>query len=402
MNVLIVGANFSNKGAQSMLFIAVDELKKRFPESKVYFGRVESFDHQLYQFDEIYYSKESKEIALNRIKSFSTVSRVTKDCVKTLLGRRNNTWRIFALKKRIKDIDLIIDISGFNLGEKWDIYTHEEYLKNIKLAKKYHIPMILMPQSFGPFNYTKEKAYLIEQMRELLKYPKLIFAREQEGYDYLIQTFDLKNVRLSTDLVLQNAGVDLKNIYRAIPEKRVPCLNTENNVGIVPNFQCIRHGNKEMMLDLYISVINKLIEKGKHVYIFRHSREDLDVCKMIKNAFANTESVILLEQDFNCFEYDDFVKQFQYIICSRYHGIVHAYRNYVPAILLGWAIKYEELACNVGQREYAFDITDKAFNKNLVLNAIDSMDENIESNVATISDNVQRIQKDNCFDYITE
>lgn len=29
--ILIVGANFENKGAQSMLFITVDELKKRMP-----------------------------------------------------------------------------------------------------------------------------------------------------------------------------------------------------------------------------------------------------------------------------------------------------------------------------------------------------------------------------------
>lgn len=34
--ILIVGANFENKGAQSMLFITVDELKKRIPDCEVF------------------------------------------------------------------------------------------------------------------------------------------------------------------------------------------------------------------------------------------------------------------------------------------------------------------------------------------------------------------------------
>ena len=38
MKILIVGANFNNKGAQSMLFITMDELKKRFPDCEIFFG----------------------------------------------------------------------------------------------------------------------------------------------------------------------------------------------------------------------------------------------------------------------------------------------------------------------------------------------------------------------------
>lgn len=36
--ILIVGANFENKGAQSMLFITVDEIKKRIPDGEVFCG----------------------------------------------------------------------------------------------------------------------------------------------------------------------------------------------------------------------------------------------------------------------------------------------------------------------------------------------------------------------------
>ena len=38
MKVLITGANFNNKGAQSMLFVTVDEIRKRIPDCEIYFG----------------------------------------------------------------------------------------------------------------------------------------------------------------------------------------------------------------------------------------------------------------------------------------------------------------------------------------------------------------------------
>lgn len=34
--VLIVGANFENKGSQSMLFITVDEIKKRISDCEIF------------------------------------------------------------------------------------------------------------------------------------------------------------------------------------------------------------------------------------------------------------------------------------------------------------------------------------------------------------------------------
>ena len=40
-NILITGANFGNKGAQSMLFITVDELRKKYGDCKIWFSSYE-------------------------------------------------------------------------------------------------------------------------------------------------------------------------------------------------------------------------------------------------------------------------------------------------------------------------------------------------------------------------
>lgn len=397
--VLIVGANFENKGAQSMLFITVDEIRKRISDCEIFFAGCEVFDEELYAFRELYYSEPAKNIALGNRETSLKAKCWVKDCVKFVIGRRNNLFRYNEVKNTIASIGLIIDVSGFNLGKKWSIEIQESYLNNIRLGKKYNIPIIMMPQSFGSFDYPKDKEFLLPEIRELLKYPKVIFAREKEGYDMLTEQFGLTNVQLSTDLVLQNNGVDLSNIYKKTLKKmNLPRVET-GSVAIIPNTQCFNHGDKEKNIQMYKDIISYLIKKEKTVYIFRHSREDFPICKLIAEQF-DSKKVRLLDNEFSCVEYDEFVKQFDFVICSRFHGIVHAYRNYIPCILLGWAIKYKELAANVGQEQFAFDITEDSFNAMHVKEEIDVLLSSAEKEAEIIKAHVSEIQKNNCFDKI--
>lgn len=426
INFLIVGAQFGNKGAQSMLFITVDELKKRVPGCNVYYAGEDTFDENLYAFKEMYYSDVSKMIALNPKSPYTLYRkyrRMAKDCIKYIVGRRDNLFRYNETAEQFSEINCVIDISGFNIGSKWETKYQEAYLNNIRLAKKYNIPIVLMPQSFGDFNYSKEQRYLLSEIKDLFKYPKIIFAREKDGYNALIERFHLTNVSLSTDLVLQNKRVDVNNIYVKIPEMRLPKVEQDSESGefgavaVIPNRQCFNHGDRESNLKLYKELIAHLIGKSKRVFLFRHSEEDYVICKMIaeqfgtgiesktKNGGRTTYSdgkLVLLDNDFSCFEYDAFVKNFDFIICSRFHGCVHAYRKFIPCILLGWAIKYQELAENVGQGRYAFDITVKGFNLDKVISAVDSMIENRDEESKIISQHVNEIQKHNCFDQIEE
>lgn len=394
MKVLIVGANFNNKGAQSMLFISVDEIRKLNPEAQIYFTSGEKYPEELYRFSRVYASIDAQEIALhNRFsqKMFCFL----KDTIKKIVGRNDNLWEYNNLNKLMPDINLIIDVSGFNLGSKWSIEYHEAFLNNIRLAKKYNIPIILMPQSFGPFDYTPEKEHLISEIADLLPYVKIIFAREREGYQMLIDTFHLTNVELSTDLVLQNKGINIENIYVNLQSINVPEVSS-GSVGIVPNKQCFTHGDKHKIFRIYKSIISKLIEQKKEVYIFRHSSEDMDACKEIYD-LCTDDHVHLLENDFSCLEYDAFVQNFDFIVCSRYHGIVHAYKNCVPSILLGWAVKYKELAELLGQGRYNFDITNEDLKVSDVVVAIENMCREHKAESEIINTNLKPIQKDNCF-----
>ena len=79
-----------------------------------------------------------------------------------------------------------------------------------------------MPQSFGPFTYDQKLNYINKRLSSLLKYPRIIFAREKEGYDAHVNSFNLNNVLLSNDLVLQNTGINWNNIFTYKPEQSIP------------------------------------------------------------------------------------------------------------------------------------------------------------------------------------
>lgn len=424
MNFLIVGANFRNKGAQSMLFITVDELKKRVPDCNVYFATDEKYDEDLYVFKKFYYSDVSKLIALepdSLITKTKKIKRWAKDVIKFVIGQRQDLFCYNDTTDQFGKINFVIDISGFNIGSKWSVNQQESFINNIRLAKKYNTPIALMPQSFGDFNYSKKQEHILPEIEKWFKYPKLIFAREKEGYNDLMEQFHLTNVKLSTDLVLQNTDVNINNIYKKLPKMKLPSVRKSsekgisNLVAIIPNRQCFNHGDEKINIRLYKKIILNLLSRKKTIYLFRHSKEDLEVCYMIVQQFSkdteiknknegrtsyNNGSIILLDNDFSCFEYDVFIKNFDFIICSRFHGCVHAYRNSIPCILLGWATKYQELAENVGQKKYAFDITDKNVKIDKIVSTIDDMIENCVKESKIIKEHVYEIQKYNCFDQI--
>ncbi len=393
------------------MYVTVNELRKRFPNCNIYFAASEDYHEELYKFKKVYSSGQAKKIALGGMKGFKTASKLLiKDSIKYIIGRKNFYFmkslelsRLLANNK----INALVDISGFALSSKWGNVIPDWYTDNIILAKKYNIPVYLMPQSFGPFDYTPDIMPEIKSLlSEILQYPRIIFSRETEGFDMLNNIFGPHNVKLSADLVLQNSGIDEENIFNSRPVLDIPNIDSDMPLaGVVPNMRCLDKGraSRDKILANYKAIIQFIISQGFKVVLFRHSREDLEFCGMIKNLFPsdnNNNNIILIDKEFSCLEYNEFVKKFNFLICSRFHGLVHAYKNIIPCIALGWAVKYRELAKNLGQQNYIFDITDQNTSSSEIITAISQLLKNYESERKIIHGNLTRIQQNNCFDLL--
>lgn len=397
MKILITGAQTANKGAQSMLFTVMDQFRRRYGEVEIDFIPLDGYAKYAsgaYRFDVV-----CGALPLNRF------SRLPMPLKRVLAGAK--TW---AIRKRqslsaaelrnpcaaMKEIDALVDISGFSLTSKFPITTNRRVLSYIELAQRMGKRTILLPQSFGPFDYGEHQAEMDEAIPRVLSRVDLLYAREAEGKRMLEEKYGLTHVRLAPDIVLQTGEADWRNVVREEPKLRVPKLEAGSNVGIIPNTKTFKHGDGEAILGCYGRLIEDLLRAGKRVYIFCHSN-DLDACQRIYAPFEGREGVALIEREFSCWEYSEFVEQFEFIVASRFHSIVHAYKRGVPALILGWAVKYRELAERFGQTDYVFDIT-QSYNTDAILAALRKLDENCAAEAEKIRGTLAELREKSCFE----
>ena len=102
--------------------------------------------------------------------------------------------------RNIKRCDFVVDLTQ---GDSFaDIYGNERfmlYTKIKELVEKLHVPLILGPQTYGPFNDEKNQKYAKKVIDNAYK----VISRDQASADY-IASFSNKDVEVTTDLASFN------------------------------------------------------------------------------------------------------------------------------------------------------------------------------------------------------
>lgn len=389
-NVIITGGELFNKGAQAMTFIAVDEIHKRFPDHQIYLLSEMDLERPLIQRQQYAFDF----MGWNPIK----FARCQNNLALRIICKLRSTHELASAEAIYKNCDAMIDISGYALGSNWDLQNNTRYLDHLEFAHSFGIPVYLMSQSFGPFDFGKDHPGVDARCRKLLPTVKKILAREQEGYDVLVNTYGLTNVQLAPDLVLNNKGIDLNSIYHQIPQFHLPKI-LPGSIGVIPNGRNLSAGDPDSVINLYCSAIQHALDKGRTVYLLHHSSVDSDICAQLKTRFSDNQNVILLNQEFSCLEFNELVKKFDYLVASRFHSIVHAFKNGIPCITLGWAKKYEVLLSQFDQSPYLFDVRQSPDTASLI-SAMDRMENNRLNESRIILSHLADVQQNNVFDII--
>ncbi|MDR5674218.1 polysaccharide pyruvyl transferase family protein [Halalkaliarchaeum sp. AArc-GB] len=386
-SIVIVGGELFNKGAQAMTFTVVDQMSKRYPEKDVYLLSGRDYERDpdekaQYEFNILPWGPETQLSLLSPELDFGNTTQYPKQDKK-------------AVKNVLEDCSMLIDINGFALSSQMGAKTSFIYLTDILIAGEYDVPMYILPQSIGPFDYSSASKLLLNPlMQTYLSYPDVICPREQAGVKSLAP-YTRNNVRREFDIVLQNEGYDPANIYTSEPDLERKDLESEA-VGIVPNSQVFERTDPEELYSVYDAAIEALLENGKTTYVLRHSIEDLDLCREIEKRFSENDNVVLFEEDLNAIELEHIIRQFDFLLGSRYHSLVHAYKNQVPAIAIGWAVKYRELLDRFDQSAYFFEGRDEIDEQELV-SAVEQMCNSYDCESELIGEKVDEIQQNDLF-----
>lgn len=397
--ILITGCAYYNKGSQAMLFNSVDELKRRYPDKEIIM--LSSMD---YKKDNSIYAFRVFPDYLARLLPFP-MSMVRKIGKIVMGGKTNPDEKLLVkeLDEILRDTYMIVDAAGYALSSRWKPeWRNLIYLMKIAVAKKYNIPMYLMQQSFGPFEYTGFIGKIIyHYVKKFMQYPRIVFAREKEGYESVTMIRKGKTMRMD-DIVLLNKTIDLSHVYAEKIRFNLQKLEgIQPKVAIIPNMTCIEQAtDREALMKLYSKIVDVLLPDYE-VYIVKHSNDDEEACKLIKGMFANDERVKLVIEEFNCIEFEYLVKQFDFCVASRFHSIVHSFKNGVPCLVLGWAVKYADLLSSFDQIQYLFDVRD-TLDEDKILEKLANLVTEHANESHVILENLNRIQSVDAYDIVDE
>ncbi len=142
MIIEIKGTNSVNKGAEMMLLTTLEELR----DKNIKFTAVPQkvfFEYSFYSKLGIYPKlwKRYKGISLDKI------GKLTPKYIRDLFGLVLD-----------KEVNIILDVSGFAYSSQWGDAPAEAMAKQSKYWKLKKKKIILLPQAFGPFKTDKIKS----------------------------------------------------------------------------------------------------------------------------------------------------------------------------------------------------------------------------------------------------
>lgn len=243
------------------------------------------------------------------------------------------------LSRLIKEIDYeAADYGGDGLSDIYGQLNFNNRFKYTLLLKKRNIPLLMLPQTIGPFldkrNYVKAC--------EIMKYASSIFVRDDKFCKELDRLF-LKYEKcrdLSSYMLPQPIPIEI--------EKNAVGLNV-SGLAFFNNY-----GNLVGEFDNYQLLINKIIDYFRShncvVYLIPHSynfgkpdrnNDDWEACKCVYDKLKDKTNVKFVDGNLSSPEVKYVISKMSFFIGTRMHANFAAIFTNVPVFGLAYSYKFK-------------------------------------------------------------
>lgn len=309
--------SFINKGDQLMLWAVIEHLRGRFKDVKIVMdpqraSYAERANYGLYQkMGERRYGRLGFLIDLLMHRSYREKFGLVTD----------------------SEIDAVLDISGFAYGDAWGTQWLEQRARSARRWRKQGKKVVLLPQALGPFQNPRVR----ELACDILGSADLVCARDAVSRE-AARHLGIPDVLLSPDITHLVEGLVPEGFH---PPSPWTC--------VIPNWQMI-HMTSGAVRDRYpaflVAVIKELMARNLNPHILQHEvQDDSGIIAQLETALGNAVPVIREE---NPVHLKGIIGTSFLAVASRYHGLVNALSQAVPALATSWSHKYGELLTEYG------------------------------------------------------
>ena len=327
MNLLVTGVGSANKGAELMLIAIKEHFAKIAPELR------------------ISVSQHAADFAWRSQRGLWQYVDVRKRG-RSWLGMKllPSSFRESFGLTTLADIDALVDASGFAFGDQHPAVRTSDFAKLVTACKNHGKKVILLPQSFGPF----KRPELRQPMKTVLNHTDLICARDTPSYETLKELSpDHPGIRLAPDITI---GVSQAH--------SPPQTEIGKSVLLVPNSRMLDRTSPEeaeIYLTRFTGWINLVRALNHEPKILLHDEsEDPQLVERIQPRLK--EPVVVIPPS-DPLSLKNSLTQCRLVIGSRFHALLGALSQGVPAIGFGWSHKYQELFNDFGCPEMVVPLT---------------------------------------------
>ena len=238
----------------------------------------------------------------------------------------------YRMLKAIKECDFIIDITaGDSFADIYGDYRFRSWT-NIKwLVEEAGVPLILGPQTYGPFNKEKNR----EKAVRIINNAHTVISRDDMSAEYIRQFTD-KEVIVTTDLAF------------SLPyEKKMPATKEKVKVGLNISGLLIKDKAEDTEIQFsmktdYDAYIQKLAgylaaNDSFEVHLIPHVSDDMSAIHLMKDMFP---SFIVHDAFDSPIKVKNCISGMDLFIGARMHATIAAFSSGVPTIPTAYSRKF--------------------------------------------------------------
>ncbi|OPZ19514.1 MAG: colanic acid biosynthesis protein [candidate division BRC1 bacterium ADurb.BinA364] len=357
-NILISGAGFENKGAEAMLRTVQQQLARRIPDSTFWLepSRVRQSVAFQYGYDMPY----SPESAIRRSAKLLR-SLIRNPGLLPLLRFEKIAWSL----SQLPALNAFIDISGFSFSDEWGVERARKRSIYSAYFSRNRAPVFFLPQAWGPFDNPKVAHFT----RRAISQARLACPRDPQSLAYVegLVGKSRDNVLLCPDIAFLFEGA-APDVGRALLAGLGLAGERRPLVGIVPNLRVYERAEGKGLANAYLralgAVARRFIENLGARLVLAPNDESVPGAPVLDDRYLCSLLELLIDDKANCRVVRDYWPaenfkalwgQVDFLLSSRFHGLVFALSQGVPVAAIGWSHKYVELLKPFGLSEFVFD-----------------------------------------------
>ncbi len=334
-------------------------------------------DHKIisFYFYKNFFKHFGKKKVINEVKIGEKIISVETEYIFFIFHRLITFFKIKNPLLRLNRILLETEyVACINGGDGFsDIYgtkTFKSRLPDTNLAMIYKIPLILLPQTLGPFSQKKN----FKLAEKILRYSSKIYVRD---LSFKKELDKLKlNYELCDDLsyYMQPDNVDNLDILPNSVGLNVSGLAYSNQFRALSN----KFDNYPLLIE---KIISRFQEKNIPVYLVSHSynytkpeinNDDLEANKAVYCSLKDKKGVYLVNRNLTSPQSKYLISQFEFFIGTRMHACFAAIYTHTPLFGLAYSYKFKGAFDEYGLYDNYANIEDlKNENISVVLSKIE-------------------------------